>query len=191
RRSRHRAGAAGVAHLDVEIDVGRAAAMALAVEGGRRQVDAGIDAAASAEALEPQDSLVAGQHGIELGRPWQEEVSANDVAQHIEHLADHPRLSQPALEEVRLRVVRVARRERQLRQPPPARLHARGEGVLVGKVDRCGHIAFPGGEWTWPGGTPVSLRQPVRVYYQIISSASSDRSLEQPKNFWNRPRSSA
>ena len=62
----------------VEIDIGRAAALDAGVERVRAQIDASIHAAAAAEPLQPQDVVGASHHGVEHGRPRQEEMRSHD-----------------------------------------------------------------------------------------------------------------
>ena len=112
-RSRPRA----APHGRVEIDVRRAAALNLAIEGRRRQIDAGVDAAAAAETLQPQHLRAAGHDRIEIRRPRQEEVRAHHVAEHQQHLADHARLAHPPAEEVRVLLPRPAGRQPQPHVP--------------------------------------------------------------------------
>ena len=133
-----------VPHAIVEIDIRGPLAAEIDIERLRLEVDAGVDAAATAESLEAEHAAAAGDNGIEReGIEGLVEAGANRVAQHGQHLPDNRRPPQFAVKK------QVIRRAVEARRHPDVhgrrcRLDGRLERVTIGIADGCaGHWRIP------------------------------------------------
>jgi len=70
----------------LKVHLGGTAPLEVALKTLGGHIDARIDPAAAAESLEAQHGLVARNHGIQIGRDWLEEMRADDLAEHEQHL---------------------------------------------------------------------------------------------------------